>query len=124
MTLERVAVVRVYLGEDLQPEAVCLRGELVDEGEGLRREEARRARRLHRVADGVQPHQGDAALREAAEHAQRVELEREQREALAGIGLETYELPMLGEGLDLAGLYRLAAALRTHLGADRAQGAA
>ncbi|MFJ2743587.1 ArsA family ATPase [Streptomyces sp. NPDC087440] len=66
----------------------------------------------------------DPLLEQAAEHAQRVELEREQRSALAGIGLQTYELPMLGEGLDLAGLYRLAAALRTHLGADRAGGSA
>ena len=66
----------------------------------------------------------DPLLEQAAEHAQRVELEREQRAALAGIGLQTYELPLLGEGLDLAGLYRLARTLRTHLGADRAQGAA
>ncbi|MEW1721679.1 ArsA-related P-loop ATPase [Streptomyces sp. NPDC093109] len=54
-------------------------------------------------------------LDQAAEHAQRVELEREQRAVLARLGLPTYELPFIGEGLDLAGLYRLAGELR-HLG--------
>jgi anion-transporting ArsA/GET3 family ATPase len=43
-------------------------------------------------------------LDQAAEHAQRVELEREQRAVLAGLGLPTYELPLIGEGMDLAGL--------------------
>ncbi|MET9799531.1 ArsA-related P-loop ATPase [Streptomyces sp. NPDC006368] len=51
-------------------------------------------------------------LDEAAEHARRVELEREQREALAKLQVPTYELPFLGEGADLAGLYRLARELR------------
>ncbi|AXG78644.1 ArsA family ATPase [Streptomyces paludis] len=54
-------------------------------------------------------------LGQAAEHAQRVELEREQRAVLARLGLPTYELPFIGEGMDLAGLYRLAGELR-HLG--------
>jgi anion-transporting ArsA/GET3 family ATPase len=53
-------------------------------------------------------------LAEAAEHAERVELEREQRGVLAELGLPTYELPLLGEGLDLGGLYRLARELRRH----------
>ncbi|MFD3483669.1 ArsA family ATPase [Streptomyces sp. NPDC058665] len=51
-------------------------------------------------------------LEQASEHAQRVELEREQRALLAKLGLPTYELPLIGEGMDLAGLYRLAGELR------------
>ncbi|MFE3328036.1 ArsA family ATPase [Streptomyces sp. NPDC059176] len=51
-------------------------------------------------------------LEQAAEHAQRVELEREQRAVLDGLGLPTYELPLLSEGIDLAGLYQLATELR------------
>ncbi|MFC0847539.1 MULTISPECIES: ArsA family ATPase [Streptomyces] len=51
-------------------------------------------------------------LQEAAEHAERVELEREQRAVVGGLGLPVHELPLIGEGMDLAGLYRLAAELR------------
>ncbi|MFE3600590.1 ArsA family ATPase [Streptomyces sp. NPDC059142] len=51
-------------------------------------------------------------LDQAAEHAQRVELERDQRAVLARLGLPAYELPLVGEGMDLAGLYRLAGELR------------
>ena len=51
-------------------------------------------------------------LDQAAEHARRVELEREQRAVLDGIGLPAYELPYLGDGADIAGLYRLAKELR------------
>ncbi|MFE4056538.1 ArsA family ATPase [Streptomyces sp. NPDC059096] len=51
-------------------------------------------------------------LDQAAEHAQRVELERDQRAVLAKLGLPAYELPLVGEGMDLAGLYRLAGELR------------
>lgn len=54
-------------------------------------------------------------LEQAAEHAQRVELERDQRAVLARLDLATYELPLLGEGVDLAGLYRLAKELRTRI---------
>ncbi|MEV0090052.1 ArsA-related P-loop ATPase [Streptomyces sp. NPDC050738] len=54
-------------------------------------------------------------LAEAAEHAERVELEREQRGVLQELGLPTYELPLLGEGLDLGGLYRLARELRRNV---------
>ncbi|MET9529709.1 MULTISPECIES: ArsA-related P-loop ATPase [unclassified Streptomyces] len=53
-------------------------------------------------------------LTEAADHAERVELEREQRAVLAELGLPTYELPLLGDGMDLAGLYQLATELRRH----------
>jgi anion-transporting ArsA/GET3 family ATPase len=51
-------------------------------------------------------------LEQAREHAQRVELEREQRAVLRGLGVPTYELPFLGDGADIAGLYRLAKDLR------------
>ncbi|MFJ8073793.1 ArsA family ATPase [Streptomyces sp. NPDC096176] len=51
-------------------------------------------------------------LEQAAEHAQRVELEREQRRALNALGLGAYELPVLNEGVDLSGLYQLAKELR------------
>ncbi|GAA3373708.1 ArsA-related P-loop ATPase [Streptomyces sannanensis] len=51
-------------------------------------------------------------LEQAAEHAQRVELEREQRTVLSGLGLPSYELPLIGEGVDLAGLHELATELR------------
>ncbi|AWK10380.1 ATPase [Streptomyces spongiicola] len=51
-------------------------------------------------------------LEQAAEHAQRVELEREQRAALEALELPAYELPLLSEGVDLAGLFQLATELR------------
>lgn len=51
-------------------------------------------------------------LEQAAEHAQRVELERTQRGVLTGLGLDAYELPLLSEGVELAGLYQLATELR------------
>ncbi|MFJ6486157.1 MULTISPECIES: ArsA family ATPase [unclassified Streptomyces] len=54
----------------------------------------------------------DPLLTQAAEHASRVELERAQRSVLAGLDLPTYELPLLGAGMDLAGLYTLAKELR------------
>ncbi|MER7620681.1 ArsA-related P-loop ATPase [Streptomyces sp. NPDC126503] len=51
-------------------------------------------------------------LDQAAEHARRVELERAQRAVLEGVGVPSYELPYLGDGADIAGLYRLAKELR------------
>ncbi|MFI6850447.1 ATPase [Kitasatospora sp. NBC_00085] len=54
----------------------------------------------------------DPLLEQAREHAERVELEREQRADLEQLKLPTYELPLLGEGVDLGGLYRLAAELK------------
>ncbi|MFF5935274.1 ArsA family ATPase [Streptomyces sp. NPDC012508] len=51
-------------------------------------------------------------LEQAAEHAQRVELERQQRAVLMELGVPAYELPFLGDGADIAGLYRLAKELR------------
>ncbi|MZD08428.1 AAA family ATPase [Streptomyces sp. SID5785] len=51
-------------------------------------------------------------LTQAGEYAERYALERTQRELLADAGLGRRELPLLTEGLDLAGLYRLARELR------------
>lgn len=49
---------------------------------------------------------------DAAEHAQRVFLERRERARLADTGKPILELPYLPEGIDLGGLYELAEALR------------
>jgi anion-transporting ArsA/GET3 family ATPase len=54
-----------------------------------------------------------AALAElATEHAQRVLLEAEQREALAATDAPVYELPLLNDGVDRVGLDLLARELR------------
>ena len=48
---------------------------------------------------------------EAADHATRVALEERGRDALAALDRPSYELPLLPDTVDLAGLYELAAAL-------------
>ncbi len=73
-------------------------------GEALRRAGLTRADRL------VSP-----LLEQAREHAERVRLEHEQRAALADLDMPVYELGLLGEGIELAGLYHLAADLRDQL---------
>ncbi|HSR25645.1 MAG TPA: ArsA-related P-loop ATPase, partial [Candidatus Eisenbacteria bacterium] len=50
----------------------------------------------------------DALIGEAAEHAERVALEKEGRRTLKALQLPTYELPLLAEGVDLGSLYQLA----------------
>ena len=50
----------------------------------------------------------DGLLLEAAEHAERVKLEKRERRAVRDLGLPTYDLPLLPEGVDLGGLYALA----------------
>ncbi|MEU5159160.1 ArsA-related P-loop ATPase [Streptomyces sp. NPDC020875] len=55
-------------------------------------------------------------LEQASDHARRVALEREQRAALERLRLPSYELPLLSEGVDLAGLYRLSKELRAQNG--------
>ncbi|WP_411144957.1 ArsA-related P-loop ATPase [Streptomyces sp. x-80] len=64
------------------------------------------------VGDGWADRLIDPLLEQAREHAERVELERVQYAELTGLGLPTYELELLPEGVDLAGLYRLARDLR------------
>jgi hypothetical protein len=51
-------------------------------------------------------------LDEARAHAERRHLEDEQRERIAGLDAPTYELTRLADGIDLGGLYELAAQLR------------
>jgi anion-transporting ArsA/GET3 family ATPase len=54
----------------------------------------------------------DPLLTQAEEYAERYALEREQRAQLTELGLPLHELPLLAEGMDLAGLYYLAKELR------------
>ncbi|MFC7218098.1 ArsA-related P-loop ATPase [Streptomyces polyrhachis] len=51
-------------------------------------------------------------LEQAREHAARLELEGAERAEVAALGLPVRELPLLAEGVDLAGLYLLAEELR------------
>ena len=62
-----------------------------------------------RTAD--QPVVLDALLEEAADHAERVDLEKRGRAVLTGLGHLTYELPLVSDGVDLGSLYRLGEAL-------------
>lgn len=54
----------------------------------------------------------DALLVEAREHAERRALEDEQRVVVQDLGTSAYELPRLAGGVDLGGLYELAARLK------------
>ncbi|MFI9611403.1 ArsA family ATPase [Streptomyces sp. NPDC052023] len=54
----------------------------------------------------------DPLLAQAEEYGERYLLEHEQRAVLAELGLPLHELPLLAEGMDLAGLYELATELR------------
>jgi anion-transporting ArsA/GET3 family ATPase len=54
----------------------------------------------------------DALAVELGEHALEVLAEREHRRMLSGTGQPRYELPLITDGMDLAGLYRLAGALQ------------
>ncbi|MFJ9585801.1 ArsA family ATPase [Streptomyces acidicola] len=54
----------------------------------------------------------DPLLEQADEYAERHTLEHEQRAVLRELGLPLHELPLLAEGMDLAGLYELATELR------------
>jgi anion-transporting ArsA/GET3 family ATPase len=53
----------------------------------------------------------DALLQEAAAAAERAALEKRERRRIAVLGRPTYELPWLADGVDLGGLYVLAADL-------------
>jgi anion-transporting ArsA/GET3 family ATPase len=54
----------------------------------------------------------DPLLDQAGQYAARYELEQEQRAVLGELDLPLHELPLLIEGMDLAGLYELATELR------------
>ena len=62
---------------------------------------------------GVKPTETllDGLLAEAREHAERRELEDEQRKRINALDVPTYELPRLPDGIDLSALYELAADL-------------
>lgn len=64
-----------------------------------------------RLAGPASKQTADALADLAAEHAQRVLLENEQREALAAVDTPVYELPQLTDGVDRVGLDRLAGLL-------------
>jgi anion-transporting ArsA/GET3 family ATPase len=65
------------------------------------------------VADGAEATAvAEALAAEVAEHARRTQLERRERRLLAKTGVPRYELPLLAEGVDLAGLYELAEVIR------------
>ena len=53
-----------------------------------------------------------ALAAELGEHATQVLGQREYRRVLTGAGQPCYDLPLITDGMDLAGLYRLAAALQ------------
>ncbi|HSK56299.1 MAG TPA: ATPase, partial [Jiangellales bacterium] len=54
----------------------------------------------------------DALLAEAADHADRVALEQQERANLEALGRPLYELPRMTDGIDLGALYSLAETLR------------
>jgi anion-transporting ArsA/GET3 family ATPase len=64
-------------------------------------------------AAGIKPGKTlvDGLLQEAREHAERRELEDEQRARIDELAVPVYELPRLPDGVDLGGLYELAACL-------------
>jgi anion-transporting ArsA/GET3 family ATPase len=65
-------------------------------------------------AAGINDNHGLAAdlMTELREHAQQVALQNRERDELLTSGRPHYELPMIPDGIDLAGLYQLAAVLR------------
>jgi anion-transporting ArsA/GET3 family ATPase len=68
---------------------------------------------LKRASYKVKESQVAAMIEEAAEHAERVELESRERKDLAALGLPVVELPLLPDAVDLGGLYRLADLMRS-----------
>jgi anion-transporting ArsA/GET3 family ATPase len=54
----------------------------------------------------------EGLVAEARDHAERRALEDAQRTVIAGLGVPAYELPRLPGGIDLGGLYELAAVLK------------
>jgi hypothetical protein len=65
-----------------------------------------------RRGEAAPPELLDALTVEASDHAERVTLEHQERERLDDTGRTLYELPFLPGGMDLGGLYELAAELR------------
>ena len=67
---------------------------------------------LKRAGFKASSEQVKAMMRETKEHAERVDLESRERTELRALGVPVAELPLLGDAVDLGGLYRLAEALR------------
>ena len=65
-------------------------------------------------AAGISENHGLAAdlMTELREHALQVALQDRERDELLTVGAPHYELPLIPDGIDLAGLYQLAGALR------------
>ncbi|WP_181019659.1 ArsA-related P-loop ATPase [Nonomuraea typhae] len=55
----------------------------------------------------------ESLMAEVVEHARRTEIEQAERRSLTQVELPRYELPLLADGVDLAGLYELAESIRT-----------
>lgn len=66
------------------------------------------AKGLDAAGVGVPATAVDALLAGAAEHAERVALEKSERRTLKALHRPMYELPLLVEGIDLGGLYVMA----------------
>ncbi|NUR06458.1 MAG: AAA family ATPase [Nocardioidaceae bacterium] len=66
---------------------------------------------LARVGVKATPALVDELLADAREHAERRELEDQQRKRISELDVPVYELPRLPDGVDLGGLYELAADL-------------
>ncbi len=67
---------------------------------------------LVKVGVEVAPALLDGLLEEGRDHAERRRLEDEQRRRIDRLGVPSYELERLPDGIDLGGLYELAAELR------------
>ena len=67
---------------------------------------------LQKVGIDVSPALVDGLVEEARGHAERRALEDEQRQRIDALDVPTYELLRLADGIDLGGLYELAAELR------------
>jgi len=67
---------------------------------------------LRKVGVDVSPDLLDGLLEDARDHAERRSVEDEQRRRVEKLDAPTYELTRLADGIDLGGLYELAAELR------------
>ena len=97
-------VVNLVRGRELDDEA---RDQVLSDGLSRKDVEAELARAgidaTSTIVDGL--------IQEGREHAERRALEDEQRKRIAELDVPTYELPRLSDGIDLGGLYELAADL-------------
>ncbi|MGZ5418327.1 MAG: ArsA-related P-loop ATPase [Nocardioides sp.] len=97
-------VVNLVRGRELDDEA---RDQVLSDGLPRKEVEAE----LAKVGIDITPTVVDGLIQEGREHAERRALEDEQRKRIAELDVPTYELPRLSDGIDLGGLYELAADL-------------